>query len=212
LAHEVNNLKHDLQLNGFPPKLINTVINNTGGNNRLRNEVKPIGSVVIPYVKGISDKFKRIGNRYIRTIFKTKHTLRNTFMRTKPMSDPQRTAQCIYNILCEYGRSYVGETGRPLSVRIWEHKFNLKNGLLDKSKLAQHAFEEGHHISWKEAKILQIEVNSRQRKYKESAHMACMENPISQHSLEFSPSGSLWSKRRSIPYTEGATSSPSLLI
>jgi hypothetical protein len=103
------------------------------------------------------------------------------------MNDPQRTAQCIYNIPCECGRSYVGETGRPLSVRIGEHKFNLKNGLLDKSKLAQHAFEEGHQISWNETKILQIEVNSRQRKYKESAHMACMENPISQPSLEFHP-------------------------
>jgi hypothetical protein len=63
LAHEVNNLKHDFQLNGFPPKLINSVINNTGGKNRLRNDVKPIGSMVIPYVRGISDKFKPIGNR-----------------------------------------------------------------------------------------------------------------------------------------------------
>jgi hypothetical protein len=53
--------------------------------------------------------------------------------------------------------------------------------------LAQHAFEEGRQISWNEAKILQIEVNSRQRKYKESAHMACMENPISQPSWEFLP-------------------------
>jgi hypothetical protein len=169
--------------------------------------------MVIPYVKGISDKFKQIGNHYnIRTIFKTKHTLRNTLMRTRP-SDPQLTACCIYNIPCKCGRSYVGETGRPLSVRTGEHKLNLKNGLLDKLKLAQHAFEEGHQISWNEAKILQIEVNSRQRKYKESAHMACMENPISQPSLEFPPpSGSLWSKRRSIPYREGTTSSPSILI
>jgi hypothetical protein len=125
-------------------------------------------------VKGISDKFKRIGNRCnIRTIFQTKYTLRSTVMRTRPMSDPQLTAQCIYNIPCECGRSYIGETGRPLSVRIGEHKLNLKS-LLDKSKLAQHAFEEGHQISWNEAKILQIEVNSRQRKYKKSVLMACM--------------------------------------
>jgi hypothetical protein len=127
LAHEVNDLKHDLQLKVLPPKLINTDINNTGGNNRLRNDVKPIGSEVIPYVKGISGKFKRIGKRYIRTIFKTKYTLRNTLMRTRPMSDPQLTAHYIYNIPCECGRSYFGETGRPLSVRIGEHKFNLKN-------------------------------------------------------------------------------------
>jgi hypothetical protein len=58
-------------------------------NNWLRNDVKPIGSVIIPYVKGISDKFKWIGNRYnIRTIFKTMYTLRSTLMRTRPMSDP----------------------------------------------------------------------------------------------------------------------------
>jgi hypothetical protein len=126
LAHEVNNLKYDLQLNGFPPKLIKSVINNTGRKNRLRNDVKPIGSVVIQYVKDISDKFKRIGNRYIRTIFKTKYTVRNILMRTRPMSDPQLTAQCIYKIPCECGRIYVGETGRPLSVRIGEHKFSLK--------------------------------------------------------------------------------------
>jgi hypothetical protein len=78
--------------------------------------------------------------------------------------------------------------------------------------LAQHAFEEGHQISWNEAKILQIEFNSRQRKYKESAVMACMENPISQPSMEFPACGSLWLKRRSIAYREGATSVPSLLV
>jgi hypothetical protein len=141
--------------------------------------------VVIPYVKGISGTFKRIGNRYIRTVFKTKHTFRNTLMRTRPTNDPQVTARCIYNIPCECGRSYVGESSRPLSVRIGEHKVNLKNGLLDKSKLAQHAFEEGHQISCNEAKILQIEVNNRETVYKESAHMTCMEIPLSQTSLEF---------------------------
>jgi hypothetical protein len=92
LARELDNLKHDLQLNGFPQKLMDTVINNTGGNNRSRNEVKPIGSVAIPYVKGISEKCKRIGNRYIKTIFKTKKTLRDTLMRTRHISDPQLTA------------------------------------------------------------------------------------------------------------------------
>jgi hypothetical protein len=36
-------------------------------------------TVFIPYVKGISEKFRRIGNRFsVRTIFKTKHALRRT--------------------------------------------------------------------------------------------------------------------------------------
>jgi hypothetical protein len=144
--------------------------------------------VVIPYVKGISEKFKRIGNRYnIKTIFKTKHTLRDTLMRTRPISDPQQTSYCIYSIPCECGRSYIGEPDRPLAMRIREHRHNSKNGLLGKSKLAQHEFEEDHQLAWNEVKILHTERNSRYRKYKESAYMACMNNPISQTRLEISP-------------------------
>jgi hypothetical protein len=89
--------------------------------------------VYIPYVKGISEKFKRIGNRYnIGTIFKTKHKLRSSLMKTRPERDPQQTARCVYSIPCECGRSYLGETGRPLAVRLREHKHNLKEGLLEK--------------------------------------------------------------------------------
>jgi hypothetical protein len=51
--------------------------------------------------------------------------------------------QCVNSIPCECGRSYISETGRPLAVRLPEHRHNLKEGLLEKSKLAQHAYEEG---------------------------------------------------------------------
>jgi hypothetical protein len=59
-------------------------------------------------------------------------------------------AQYIYSIPCEYGRSYsyIGETGRPLAMWLHEHRHNLKEGFLDKSKLAQHAIEEGHGVGW----------------------------------------------------------------
>jgi hypothetical protein len=41
-------------------------------------------------------------------------------MKTKPERDPQQTAQRVYSIPCECGRSYTGETGRPLAVRLRE--------------------------------------------------------------------------------------------
>jgi hypothetical protein len=59
--------------------------------------------------------------------------------------------------------------------------------LLEKSKLAQHAYEEGHKICWNEAKVLQIDPNTTNRKYKESAHMFLLDHPISQPSLDISP-------------------------
>jgi hypothetical protein len=77
---------------------------------------------------------------------------------------------------------------RPLVVRIREYRHNLRGGLLDKSKLAHYAYE-SHKVGWDEARVLEIESNSRYIKYKESAHMARLTNPISQPCLDIS---SLW--------------------
>jgi predicted GIY-YIG superfamily endonuclease len=82
-------------------------------------------------------------------------------MKTRPEGSPLQTAQCIYSIPCECGRSYIGETGRSLAVRLREHRHNLKEGLLEKSKLAQQAYEEGQNVGWDEARILEIKSNSR---------------------------------------------------
>jgi predicted GIY-YIG superfamily endonuclease len=122
-------------------------------------------------VKSVSEKFKSTRNRYnIWTLFKTKHTLRSSLMKDKLERDLQWTAQCIYYIPCECGRSYIGETGRPLAMRLSEHKHSLKEDFLEKSKLAQHAYEEGHRVGWKEARILETASSSRYRKCKELAH------------------------------------------
>jgi hypothetical protein len=64
---------------------------------------------------------------------------------------------------------------------------NLKQGLMEKSKLAKHAYEEGHRIQRKETKAVQTETNNICRKYNIAAHMACIMNPVSQLSLEISP-------------------------
>jgi hypothetical protein len=63
----------------------------------------------------------------------------------------------VYNIPCDCGRCCIGETSKPLEVRIKEHKYNLTQGLLEKSKSAQHAYNEGHKMCLKEANVLQIE-------------------------------------------------------
>jgi hypothetical protein len=44
-----------------------------------------------------------------------------------------------------------------LAVRLREPRHNLKEGLLKKSKLAKHAYKEGHKFGWDEARILDIE-------------------------------------------------------
>jgi hypothetical protein len=96
-------------------------------------------------------------------------------------------AHCFNSISCEYGRNNFIKTGRQLAVGLREYRHNLKEGLLEKSKLPQHSYEEGHGVGWDEARILEIESNRRYRKYKQSTHMAYLTNRISQHSLDISP-------------------------
>jgi hypothetical protein len=55
--------------------------------------------------------------------------------------------------------------------------------------LAAHAFEEGPRVVWDQAVILDVESNSLRRKYKETVHIMCCNNSISQASVEMS---SLW--------------------
>jgi hypothetical protein len=40
-----------------------------------------------------------------------------------------------------------------LAVQFHEHRYSLKEGLLEKSKLAQHAYEEDHRVGCNEARI-----------------------------------------------------------
>jgi hypothetical protein len=139
--------------------------------------------VIIPYVKGISEKFRRIGKSFnVKTILKAKDTFHGTIMKSGPVRYAQQTKQCVYNIPRECDRCYVGETSRPLEVFVEEHKYSY-----NPSKLARHSYKEGHEILWKEAKVLKIEPNTTYRKYKETAHVSLVDHPISQPSLDTCP-------------------------
>jgi hypothetical protein len=164
-------------LNEYQKELVDSVIK-PSRSNRPSSYIIYHGTVTIPYVKGISEKFRRIANRFnVRTVFKTKRTLRGTLMKTGPARDAHQTKQMVTS----------EKKSRLLEVLIKEHKYNLTQGLLETSELAQHAYEEGHEVCWKDAKVLQVEPNTTYRKYKHSAHMSLLDHPISQPSLDISP-------------------------
>jgi hypothetical protein len=56
-----SSLRNDLQLNGYPQGFTDSVINSKGSSH-LNKEQKPLDSVYILYVKGVSEKFKGMGN------------------------------------------------------------------------------------------------------------------------------------------------------
>jgi hypothetical protein len=75
-----------------------------------------------------------------------------------------------------------------VEVRNKKYKYNLTQGLLGKSKLAQHAYmKKATKYVWKEAKVLQTEPNTTYRKNKESVHISLLDHPISHPILDISP-------------------------
>jgi predicted GIY-YIG superfamily endonuclease len=133
--------------------------------------------VIVPYVKGVSEKYRRIGNHFnIRTIVKAKQAVHGTPMKTGPVRDAQQTKQCMYSIPCDCSRCYIGETSRPLEVRVKEHKYNLTQRLLEKSKLDRTCLRRR-----------QSEPNTASRKYKEFTHVCLRDQLIIQPNLDMSP-------------------------
>jgi hypothetical protein len=184
---EIKNTRHDMMVNEYPQEFADSIMK-PSSSNRPSSDTIFQGTIIVPHVKGISEKFRHIGNRFnVRTIFKTKHTIRGALMKTGRARDAQQTKQCVYSIPCDCGRCYIGETSRPLEVCIKEHKYDLTQCLLGKSNLAQYAYEEGHKICCKEEKVLQIELNTAYSKYKERAHISLIAHPISQPSKGMSP-------------------------
>jgi hypothetical protein len=110
----------------------------------MKNKVKPLCLIFTQYVRGVSEKFICTVNRYNTTVFKTRHNLRSSLVRTRPIT--------------------------ALQTDHWTMTLRTQA----KFRLSRAISEEDHNIVWNQAKILQLDENCRYRKYKEAAHMmAC---------------------------------------
>ena len=63
----------------------------------------------------------------------------------------------------------------------------IRNGEIDKSKIAEHSLEHKHGYQWDKASIIGKEKNSGIKKLKESAFNHCTDHVISQPSIDISP-------------------------
>ncbi len=80
------------------------------------------------------------------------------------------SVNCVYKIPCKNcEKCYIGETGRPLHVRINEHRKSNVN--LFSSTVNRHANEFSHEIAYDNVEILSFENNSIKRKLLESYYL-----------------------------------------
>ena len=169
---EINRVKSTLVENKYPTKLIDKIIKKREKEERKETEKKkPEATITLPYIPRLSEKMRRIGNQAnIRIVFTSKNTLRNQLVNFKPKSQNQQK-EVIYSIPCECSKSYIGETGRSLEVRLKEHQYSLKKRDPDVSKLCEHHFTTGHRFLWDQAEVIGHEQNWRARKVHEAAEI-----------------------------------------
>ena len=88
---------------------------------------KSRGMVVLPYVKGVSEKVSRVmKSPNISTVMESYNTLRQQLVHPKDKRDPSNTTQVVYEIPClNCDKTYVGETGRKFSIWLSEHRTEL---------------------------------------------------------------------------------------
>ena len=78
---------------------------------------------VLPYVKGLYEATARVLKKHgISSTFKPANTIGQHLFRLKDKKDTNKTADAIYKIGCKNcPKSYIGETARPLYVRLKDH-------------------------------------------------------------------------------------------
>ena len=132
------------------------------------------GVVSIPYLKGLSEKFKRITEKHgIRTTFRQGRKLKQLKVRVQhPLGNKRKAV--VYKIPCGCERAvYIGETYRQFETRKKEHeskvrltKQDIKNGKLESAEqrmgkedggLARHSVKCKGEIEWEKAEVVAME-------------------------------------------------------
>ena len=141
--------------NGYPRNLVQ---NTYKQQNRVteRTTQQPSTKVIIPYIQGQSEAIRRVlKDLDIQTCFTPVSTLRQMLSHPKDPIPTMKKSGVVYRIPCaDCDKSYVGQTGRNLSVRIKEHKKAVETFNTDTSALAEHVLSKDHHINWEETTVI----------------------------------------------------------
>ena len=100
------------------------------------------GYLVVPYVQGFSEKYKRIlENAGIRVYFRGANTLKSQLVKPKDKDPKERKVNCIYSVSCgepSCSAKYIGESGRTLDEHIKGHGSHASSALHQHKTLTSH--------------------------------------------------------------------------
>lgn len=139
----------------------------------LDNTKKAKTCVVIPYTRGMSERLSRVYKKHGISMFsKPGYTLRQALVAPKDPLTKDEKCGVVYSLKCETCDSeYVGETIRPLSTRMKEHRDSVAKRNT-KSALGEHIINNpGHNINFEDTKVIDSENKTLHRKVVEAIHI-----------------------------------------
>ena len=103
----------------------------------------------MPYVQGVSDGIARILRKSTSPGGKQARKWKLKLMAgVKDKVEEADRSGVVYALECnDCERTYVGETGRSVKTRAKEHQAHARNGRIEISATAEHAWR-GHSMDW----------------------------------------------------------------
>lgn len=167
LESELTHIRKVLESNGYSWRQSFRLVN-TNGKQRPQNVERV--PAFLPYVRGVTDQIGHLlRRRYsIKTVFRPLTQIRKLLRSPKdrdPLSSPG-----VYEIPCDCGKSYIGETGRNINTRLAEHIRSVRKMDCNSSAVAEHAHssDTSHFIRFDKVKVLAREKNFVSRKLAEA--------------------------------------------
>ena len=168
-----------LQRNGYPKGFIHKqTCPRTDQASQKDNETR--ANLTLPYISGLSESIRRILSPLsIQVSFRPLKTLKQVLVHPKDPVPASRRKGVVYSIPCaECPRTYIGQTGRSLDLRLQEHRRALKNADVAASAVAEHLFETGHRFDLSKASVIDSHPHTQTRCLLESWHIQHHQAPL----------------------------------
>ncbi|XP_044760294.1 uncharacterized protein LOC123317749 [Coccinella septempunctata] len=168
-------LREDLHKNGYPARLINSVLNSHTPNPRRENapsEQTNVKHFKLLSVPGLSSQLKSVLNKEnFKIISYSKNTLNNlVFSCLKDKTPKKFLSNVIYKIkCCHCEKCYIGTTKQHLTSRISNHRSSCTTISNQRTALVEHHLATGHSFDFNidNVEVLHREDNYRKRLFAE---------------------------------------------
>ena len=89
----------------------------------------------------------------------------------------EKLSKVVHWVPCSCGRAYIRETAWRPKIRMKEDRDACQKGALEKSALAEHAWENHHSVVWEETSVVDQARSPKELLLKEAIHIRLLTPP-----------------------------------